>query len=338
MFRHRGIMAVVLLALCGFIGLPPARGEGEDLDSLRLRLKQLEDENRQLRETTELQTQELLELRAKVKKLESAVPEPDDESRIVLGPRVWNYTAGIILFEVFDSGDALSRGSGAFTTGGSMVGYEFSGGKDKDRFGITVYQGTYESDGSYSPSPKTTRYSRRGSDRIDLDVAWSRLVVQTEQFAFGCLLGGKYLRSDKTIAYQEATPERIGETVFDGVNEWTMLSGGLFLSGRVFRDFPLSAFIAGSVSLGVVHGMAADMPETAPDDGVIDATYRADTHPAWGFNGSLGLMIPVTRHGMLRLGYRGQMLNSTDGASPFINTSTFYDGHQSVFAAVSVLF
>lgn len=312
----------------------------QDPDSLRKRITELENENDKLRRTTELQSGELLELRRKLKDMETVHPDSADQdsSRILLESRTWNYAAGLMLFDVFDSGDAVFKGVGGFNTGGLMTGYAFSAGKDRDRYGITVYQGEYDVKSTSTTPPDISSINKKTNDRIDIDVAWTRMTIRTERLGFGYLWGAKYLRSDKTLEMSQINGSLHDEKRFEGINEWEMLNFGLFLSGRFFPDYPLYGFISGTVSFGIVHGMAVDVPDSTWDDGIIDSTYRTDTHMAWALNGSLGLQHPLSSHSSLRVGYRGHALNSTDGFSPYVNTSTFYDGHQSVFVALDILF
>lgn len=312
----------------------------QDAEALRQRIKELENENSQLRKTTELQSGELLELRRKLKDMEAVHPGStgEDQSRILLESRTWNYSAGLMLFNVFDSGDAVFKGVGGFDTGGLMIGYALSAGRDRDRYGITVYQGEYDAKSTSVAPPDISSINRKTNDRIDIDIAWTRMTIRTERLGFGYLWGAKYLRSEKTLESSQANGTIHDEKIFEGVNEWEMINFGLFLSGKFFPDYPLYGFISGTVSLGLVQGMAVDVPDSAWDDGIIDSTYRTDSHMAWALNGSLGLQHPLSAHSSLRIGYRGHMLNSTDGFSPFVYKSTFYDGHQSVFVALDFLF
>lgn len=316
----------------------PARGE--DADLLRRRVEELEKENRQLRQTSELQTQELLELRRKLKELESALPEPPagDAAQVRLDSRRWNYTVGVMVFSVFDSGDAISRGYGPYTLDGMLTGYAFSAGKDRDRVGIMVYNGQYDYDSNISSSAGESGASRTTSDRLDVDLAWTHILLRNDRVGLGFLAGVKYLRSDKTVTHTEIKGAVRDEAVNEGLNEWMMGSGGLLLSSRLFRESGLSGFATFAVSVGAVRGMAVDVADTAWDDGSVDYTYRDDTQLAWGINGTLGLQYPVMSRGVVRVGYRSQALNSVDGFAPFVRTSTFYDGQQSVFAALDVLF
>ena len=339
MFRERLIITVLVLSV-SFRAFMPLPIHAQETETLRQRNRELEKENSQLRKTTELQTVELLELRRKIKDLETVHTDSTgtDKSGILLESHVWNYSASLMLFDVFDSGDAVFKGVGGFDTGGLMTGLAFSAGKDKDRYGITVYQGEYDAKSeSYSP-PDISSVNKKTNERIDIDVAWTRMTIRNERLGFGYLWGAKYLRSDKTLEMSQVNGALQDEERFEGINEWEMFNFGLFLSGRFFPDYPLYGFVSGTISIGMVHGMAVDKKDTAWDDGAIDATYRKDTCMAYAFNGSLGLQHPLTLHSSLRLGYRGHALNSTDGFSPFIYKSTFYDGHQSMFVALDVLF
>jgi len=339
MFQKYRIISVSILVV-SLIAFLPFSVYAQDIEALRQRNKELENENSQLRRTTELQSGELLELRRKLKDVEAVRPDSAgaDPSRILMDANTWNYAVGLMLFDVFDSGDAVFKGVGGFDTGGLMIGYALSAGKDKDRYGITVYQGEYDAKSSSISPPDISSINKKTNNRIDIDVAWTRMTIRNERLGFGYLWGAKYLRSDKTLESSQINGSIHDEKTFEGLNEWEMINFGLFMSGKLFQDYPLYGFISGTVSLGLVHGMAVDVPDSAWDDGIIESTYRTDTHIAWALNGSLGLQHPLSSHSSLRIGYRGHALNSTDGFEPFVRTSTFYDGHQSVFIALDILF
>jgi len=312
----------------------------QDIEVMRQRIKELEGENSQLRKSNELQSDELLELRRKLKEMEAIHPDATGEnpSRIMLESHTWNYAIGLMLFDVFDSSDAVFKDVGGLDTGGLMTGYAFSAGKDKDRYGITVYQGEYDVKNNSSASPDISNINKKTNNRIDIDIAWTRMTIRNERFGFGYLWGAKYLRSEKTLESSQTKGSIHDEKKFEGINEWEMVDFGLFISGKPLPNYPLYAFISGTISLGMVHGMAVDAPDSAWDDGIIDSTYHTDTHMAWALNGSFGLQHPLTSHSSLRIGYRGHALNSTDGFSPYVNTGTFYDGQKSIFLALDILF
>ena len=312
----------------------------QDSESLHKRIKELEDENTRLRTATELQSNELLELRRKIKDMEAVHPGSagEDPSRIMLESHVWSYSATLMLFDVFDSSDAVFKDVGGLDTGGLMYGCAFSMGRGKDRYGITVYQGEYDVKNNGGVPPDISNINKKTNNRIDIDVAWTRMTVRSERFGFGYLWGAKYLRSDKTLESSQTRGTIHDEKKVQGINEWEMVDFGLFISGKPFSDYPLYAFISGTVSLGMVHGVAVDKPDSAWDDGIIDSTYRTDTHMAWALNGSFGLQHPLTSFSSVRIGYRGHALNSIDGFSPYVNTGTFYDGQKSIFVALDFLF
>jgi hypothetical protein len=313
---------------------------GQDAETLRQRIKQLETENDQLRKTSELQIQELLELRKKLKQLEASLPDSADSnmSQVLPESRTWSYAAGLMVLQIVNAGDALSRTIDTYDINGTMVGYSFSAGKDCDRLGLTVYQGKYAFDTTASSSPKTWASTRTENERVDIDFAWTRLTVRNDRTGFGVLLGAKYLRSDKTISCIEVKHSVADALSADGFNEWIMANIGIFVSSKLFGDYPLSVFAAGSASIGVVRGLTHDFIDETWNDGKVDSIYRDGAHAAWGLNGLAGLQHPLTRHGMIRVGYRGQALNSTDGFAPFLGRTRFYDGHQGVFVALDYLF
>jgi hypothetical protein len=176
------------------------------------------------------------------------------------------------------------------------------------------------------------------NDRTDIEFAWSRITVRSDRFGIGFFWGGRYVRSDKTETMIEVSKKTRDEKEFSAVNQWMLGSLGIFMSTRFLREWPLSFFTSGSVSVGAISGMAKDSGDEVWDDGVISTDYHSKAMPAWALTGTLGLQYPVTEHGVIRLSYRAQGLNSIDGFWPFIKAGTFFDGQGGVGAGVSILF
>ena len=67
-----------------------------------------------------------------------------------------------------------------------------------------------------------------------------------------------------------------------------MGTGGIFLSYRLLRNYPLFAAGSFNVLLGYVEGTIVDEEDNTAD-GDINHTYKEDPMTAYGFNGTLGL-------------------------------------------------
>jgi hypothetical protein len=338
MHRWYAVLLVMAFASC----LPfAAPGQDQTTDPANQPLIKLQNENQELRKTVEIQTQELLELRNRVKDMESAMPDyaGDDASRVVLGRRNWNFSVGATYCSVFDAGDAVIQLPGSYHTSGAMMGYEVSAGKDTDKVGLTAYTGEYDTDvKSVSAEKNAQAECREKNTRTDIELAWSRIAVRSDRFGIGFYWGARYLRADKTLTRIEVSGDTRDEKEFSGANDWMLGSLGVFISTRFIREWPLSFFTSGSASIGMVRGMVVDSGDNVWDDGIIQTAYHTESMTAWALTGTLGLQYPVTEHAMIRLGYRAQGLNSIDGFRPFVKTGTFYDGHQGGVAGLSILF
>ena len=328
---------IVLLA--ALIGLPLSCFAQEP-DPLKRRIEEYETENSKLRQVIELQVQELLKLRDMVGTLEASDRRPaaGDSSQISLQSGKWRFTAGAVLFYIVSQGDALEYTFSAANAQGSLVGYEFAAGKDADSFGVTLYRGSYSFHTDYVADQDVKARSGDDVERTDIDVAWTHILTGDDRIAFGSAVGVKYLRTDNTIRRTEVNRAGRDEKTFTGDDEWKMVGAGLVLSGRPFENSPLSAFVMISGSLGMVDGMEVDVTDNTHDDANVTQSYRTGSRMAWGLNGSIGVQHPATSHGMIKLGYRGLVLNSTDGFQPYFSRTDFYDGHMSAFAALEVLF
>jgi len=332
----------VLLVTALVSGLPfAAPGQDQSAAPTNQSLLTLQNENQELRKTVEIQTQELLELRDRVKELESAMPDyaGDDASRVVLGRRDWSFSAGATYCSIFDAGDSVLQLQGSAQTSGSMMGYELSAGKDTDRVGLTMYLGEYDTDVTSIYEEKNAQAECHETiTRTDVELAWSRIAARSDRFGIGFFWGARYLRSDKALTMIEVSGDMRDEKEFSGSSDWMLGSLGVFISTRFFREWPLSFFTSGSASIGMVRGMVADAGEIAWDDGAIEIAYHTESMTAWALTGTLGLQYPITEYAMIRLGYRAQGLNSIDGLEPLGKTGTFYDGHQGGVAGLSFFF
>lgn len=333
-------LSAAIILLLGVLPFP-LLGQGQAPDPMRQRVTELEKENQQLRKTVDLQTQELLELRNKVKDLESALPEhtTDDSESLLVGSHEWSYAAGLTAIRVMGGSDSFLQSPALGNVAGNMIGYEFSAGKDMDRLGLTVFRGKYDIDGLLvAYGPDTWAESSETYDRTDVELAWSRIVVRSDRFGIGFVWGGRYVRSDRTETVIEVSGNMRDEQTFDSVNNWMLGSLGMFMSTRFLREWPLSFFASGSVSLGAVNGKVRDAPVDDWTDGVIDLSYHSDSMAAWAFTGTLGLQYPVTEHCVARFVSRAQWLNSSDGYLPFFGGGTFYDMQAGGSIGVSILF
>lgn len=333
MEKTREILLRYLLyaAIC----LTPVAGIAQNTTNMQERIKELETENQRLRETTEFQMEEILSLRRQIKQPAS----PESISAATVYSDKWHISAGGIFFSVFFSGDALSDIGGGFTSDGKMTGYRASIGKGHNRISGTVYNGDYKLETRDNPIPGSIgSYGSIESDRTDIDLMWLRILDQNEKGGIALITGYKYLFSDKTVYRNETFYGNYDDETFEGDITWHMLNVGLYATARIFNSNVFGFFLSANASLGFVSGMTQDTEDTVLAGNVVD-TYKDKSMAAWGFNASVGIQCTITRHGILRAGYRGQVLNGMDGSlgPPLGQIGDFYDGHQSMFIALDLV-
>jgi len=249
----------------------------------------------------------------------------------------WSVSVGAMGFYFLAPYDAVSEGiSGGedVDTSGSQVGYRLSVGKARNTVGIAVYNGGYTIEDSQVYSDAGSKRSEINIDRIDGDLGWAHALSEDENGGWGFVLGVKYVGADKTITVRETNGGHTDFRKFTGDATWWLGTIGVFGSLRLSRNLPLSLFGSFNTSLGAVDGMVA-LQKDDMNDAVIENVYGEDSSAAYGLNGTLGLRYLVFSHFSLEIGYRGQILNSTDG---FMTTANFYDGQHALFLAGDILF
>ncbi len=323
---------LLMLILC-LIMVFPAFCADESQDELKGRIEALERENQQLRKTVDEQMQLILQLRNEQKQsqrqAQRQTQDDDTEKQTLYSDDRWHGSIGIIGFGLLDSYDHLiNTYNQDYDVSGNMYGSRFSLFKGKNGVGGSIYIGEYDFETGNSTD---NRQLDENSQRTDIDLAWMHVIRKDERFQLGSLFGVKWLNSEKKLTLRELTTEED----FDSDATWTMGTGGVFISYRLFADTPL--FFSGSfnILLGYVEGTVVDTDDNTPD-GVINNTFEQDSMSAYGFNGTMGLQYVFLKHLVLGFGYRGQIMNSTDG---FMNLdASFYDGHQSVYASLDLAF
>ena len=253
----------------------------------------------------------------------------------------WRVSAGGLVFGVLDVGDAVASDAivgadGKYDASGSQAGARASVGLGKNSIACSVAIGEQK-------AGQETGYasggSRKGSvtlGRSDIDLAWVRLLQSDEQGLLGLLVGMKMLSVDAEVYRFEQHAGRTAEQTFDGNVDWKMGTAGLFGSVYLSQQFPVAFLASFNILFGDVNGMTPQIDDRVTD-AEITTRYVTESSAAWGINGTVGLRYVPFRHLSMEIGYRGQILNSTDGFGP-PDPGLFYDGHQAMYAAADVLF
>lgn len=333
LLKVRKFMLLLLLVLFTILGSSLGYSQEMTEQELRDRIEELERENEKLRQTIDEQMELILNIRAEKKQAQNKnkqdIHESTKKSRAKVLDEGWRASVGVINFGLIDSYDHLLNTYGAdYNVSGDLYGGRFSIFKGENGIGGSVYLGEYE---FTTGNDDDSRQSKQMNERIDIDLAWMHVIEKDDRFQLGSLFGVKWLNTEKELSLREYTTE----ADFDSETEWKMITGGVFLSYRLSQSHPLYTTGSFNVLLGAVEGTTNDREDDTPD-GEINNTYRDESMPAYGFNGTLGLQYVLFKHIALGVGYRGQIMNSTDG---FMNmNASFYDGHQSLYAALDIAF
>jgi opacity protein-like surface antigen len=238
----------------------------------------------------------------------------------------WRFSLGGVIFYLVDGYDNLATlADKDYDFSGTLYGGRASVGKGRNSVNASFYFGDYDFD-----SRSSTASAHVESQRVDIDAAWSHVFKQEEKGVVGFMVGGKVLHLEKEAKYRVLEVEQD----FDGDTDWFMGALGVFGTLRLSKNYPLYLFGSFNVLLGQVSGevLAGGDPDLSDENFVVQEKDESDM--AYGLNGTLGLQYRLFRHLVVQAGYRGQILNSTDG---FMTSATFYDGHQSLFVGLDFI-
>ena len=177
------------------------------------------------------------------------------------------------------------------------------------------------------------------TQRRDVDLTWKQPAGTNQRGVWGWNLGIRYVGTEKKILLTE------GDHVLrdaDDIN-WYMIQTGYWGKLHPFGTDMFMLHGSANVLFGEASGLARESNDTAYD-GVIEETYDQEYSVAYGFNGTVGVILKVMRDVRVVVDYHREWLYSFKATEtgtvvfPDNSDALFTENHHGVYTYLDVTF